>query len=229
MNIMNILAFIVAGGLLVWYFFFRGNGKKLVYVEMYQLNGTLLIRLNPKGAAKAYIKKENGVDMLHIPKKYDKDKTGIEIPKAEEYIPNFAGVSLIKIAKINEGEFKLLKHDVEITEDEIKSDYQVLDRDISFWAQNQYDRVENDYKNESTWDKIKPFATLAVVGFICFLMVYSTIKQVNEMATEAAGERKETIDLINKFINREKVNTPQTGEVVETDAAKPPVTSGAGG
>lgn len=228
MNLVNTISIIVAVCLLVWYFFFRGKGKRLVFVEMYQLNGELLIRLNPKGATKCFIKKVDGIDQLFLPKLYDKDKVGIEIPKAEEYIPNFAGVSLIKCVKINEGDFKLLKHDTTVTDDDIVSEYQVLDRDISFWAQNQQDRVENDYKNESTWDKIKPFATLALVGFLCFLMVYATIKQVNEMATEAAGERKETIDLIDRFINREKITTGGTTSV-PTNATKPPISTDSGG
>jgi hypothetical protein len=213
------------GGVLffIWWFFFRDTQKINVWIEMYQLQGERLIRLNPKGNTKAYIKNDKGIHMLFLPKKYNIDKKGVEIPKAQEYIPNFAGVPLLKVVKINEGEFKLLKHDTIVEEEEIDSQYTVLDRDISFWAQNQADRIDIDYKNESMWDKIKPFATLVVVGFICFLMVYATIDKVNEMALEAAGERKETINLIQNFIDAQRGSSIETQEV-ETDAPRPPNT-----
>lgn len=198
------------------------RGQK-VYLEIYGLNKNVLIRLNPKAATLAWIKDNDGIKELYVPKKYKGDTKGIQVPNSKDYIPNYNGVKLLKVLIRNNGEVRLLDHSMVINKEEFMSDYKVIDQDISFWQANQIRRAQETYKTESTWDKIKPFAMLGMVMITAIIILYFTVDKVTDMAADAAGERRETVNLIQGFLDRNKPNEESNSDqIIETDVPAPP-------
>lgn len=227
MNILLIGAIVFVAFAVIYKFFFKKKNS-VVYTEIYELNGNRLTRLNPKFPDKAKITEVNGVHELFLPKKYYSGTPfGLPVPEPQEYISNHMGVKLLKIAKVSENEFRSMNHDFEVSDEEIKSKYKVVDKDIAFWMKNQNERIDMDYKVESKWDKIKPLLTIGVVAVICLMMIYVTLEKAGEIMDSASGERKETTNLIQKFIDNPSgvanfINNDNR-EGIDTNATKPPL------
>lgn len=205
------------------------GGKEIVYTEIYEVQGDSYIRLNPKFATKALIKKVDNTYKLFLPKKYtDGVKFGIETPKYSEYIVNSKGIKLIKVVKLSQGAFKLMIPDIKIDKTNASHSFKVIDRDISFWADNELLRIHQDYNVETRWDKVKPYVALGVVAVVCLLMIYCTLDKAGEILSDAAGESRETTSIITKFIDNPTdianyINNKDK-ESVTTNATKPPIT-----
>jgi len=229
MNIILIGAIIFVVVAVVYKVFFNKNGGT-VYAEMYELNGGNLVRLNPKGNIKCSIKKQDNTPKLFLPKKYtNNEKQGIEIPKSSDYILNYPGIRLIKVIKVNENEFKLAKPQLIVSDGDYKLKFKPIERDISFWADNEQLRINHEWTTESTWDKIRPFAIISVAAIVALIMVGLALDKVGELADDAKEDRTAMTTLIAKLMDdpgsvannlQEKQNDNK--EILETETPTPP-------
>lgn len=153
---------------------------------------------------------------------------GVEIPKSSDYLLNYGGIRLAKIIKINEEEFKLAKPQLLVNKDEYVLKYKPIERDISFWGDNELMRINTDYNNDNMWDKIKPYVALGIVAVVCMIMVISTLDRVGELSNEAKQERTDMTNLISRLMDdpgsvaNQLQNTQNNNTQVETNVAKPP-------
>ena len=227
MNIILIGAIMFVVVAVVYKLFFKKK-KGVVYTEIYELAGNRLTRLNPKFPVKSFIVEKDGIHELLLPKKYYSGAPfGLPIPDPQEYISNHMGIKLAKVVKVSETEFRTMKHDFVVNDKEIASHYKVIDKDVAFWIKNQTERADIDYKTESKWDKIKPLLAIGIVAVICLMMIYVTLEKAGEIMDSASGERKETTNLIQKFIENPAgvgnfINN-KGKENVNTNATKPPM------
>lgn len=79
---------------------------------------------------------------------------------------------------------------VDILPDDMKMISRIMDDDL-----NQL------YKNESIWDLLKPYMTLAIVGLVCVMMVYLTTNSLSSYSAQQEKSSNMFVSAIDKFTN----------------------------
>jgi len=228
MNSMIMYALVAMVAFFFYQAWMRFFGGTRILVERYDLIDDEVVRVNPAKCSIAMIKRVAGIDKLVLPRKWAK-KT-IEPPKHSDMILNDKGKRYLKILKVNEDEFQIMKLCTKIDGKNINTTFKIIQRDVSFWATNETKRLESEHKQESKWDKIKPLVTYAVVGMICLMMIVVSINKAGDIMNQASDVNRDTKNFLERFANDpnkyivagQALANGGVSEETPTDAAAPP-------
>lgn len=229
------VAALIGVGFVVYDIFFSNKGQK-VLIETYRMVNNVIVRTNVKGNIIGYMRRDNGVDKLFLPKKFS--KVPIEGVKDNDLVMTTAEVPIMRLLQRGEGLFNPIRLDQEwylekrtengkeVQEKLPKMRDIVLDREMVQWAITEEKLLAERHKTEkkANW---MPAVILGSAIIIAGIIILGSINMAKSLYQEEAGklleETQETQSLASRTLEIiQGGGTNQKNTNIQTNASAPP-------
>jgi len=224
MSAMIYLAIVAIAGAIgkkIYDTYFKKSGLNIQYQVYNKINDKIVLE-SPTVFTGVNYRDESGIERFRLGKGHKfSEMEGID---PSLYIGNTRGTPFVKVLRVSVDEYKVME---ERYNDINKIEYDVIDRDVAFWAYNEKEKNRLNHRIEDKWDWLKKSAVLMITIMACIILFYMTFNKIDDMMDEAYGQRQqdiqETLNTVKSYlqiVEKDVTNSDSIGKT-ETTAPKP--------